>query len=133
VLIRSGQITRLDFSLTVDPVGLEPIEVVSQRVDSVLDPFVVTDAQRFTAEELRRLPVTTVEEAVALSAGAVGESYRGGRIGEQAFIVDGLGIKNQLDASTSATTLGLPTDMLAETSLITNGFSPATGRPSRRW
>jgi len=128
VLIRSGQITRLDFSLTVDPVGLEPIEVVSQRVDSVLDPFVVTDAQRFTAEELRRLPVTTVEEAVALSAGAVGESYRGGRIGEQAFIVDGLGIKNQLDASTSTTTLGLPTDMLAETSLITNGFSARYGQ-----
>jgi hypothetical protein len=102
-------------------------------VDSVLDPFVVTDAQRFTAEELRRLPVTTVEEAVALSAGAVGESYRGGRIGEQAFIVDGLGIKNQLDASTSTTTLGLPPTCWRKRHSSPTASRHATGRPSRRW
>src|SRR5437762_12389567 len=46
-------------------------------------------------------PYTTLfRSAVALSAGAVGESYRGGRLGEQAFVLDGLGVKNQVDAST---------------------------------
>jgi hypothetical protein len=128
VFVRAGQTTPLDFSLTADPVGLEPIEVIAERVDSVLDPLAVQDQQRFTAEELRRLPVSSVEEAIGLSAGAVGESYRGGRLGQQAFILDGLGLKNQLDASTGSLGVRLPPDMLAEASLITNGFSARYGQ-----
>ena len=128
VLVRAGQTTLLDFHLTADPVGLAPIEVIAERVDSVLDPLAVQDQQRFTAEELRRLPVSSVEEAIGLSAGAVGESYRGGRLGQQAFILDGLGLKNQLDASTGSLGVRLPPDMLAEASLITNGFSARYGQ-----
>jgi hypothetical protein len=128
VLVRAGQTTALDFALRPDPVGLDPIEVIAERVDSVLDPLVVTDQQRYTAEDLRRLPVSTVEEAIALSAGAVGESYRGGRLGQQAFILDGLGLKNQLDASTGSLGVRVPPDMLAEASLITNGFSARYGQ-----
>jgi hypothetical protein len=128
VLVRSGQTTPLDFFLSADPVGLAPIEVIAERVDSVLDPLAIQDQQRITAEELRRLPVSSVEEAIGLSAGAVGESYRGGRLGQQAFILDGLGLKNQLDASTGALGVRLPPDMLAEASLITNGFSARYGQ-----
>ena len=128
VLVRSGQTTALDFSLTPDPVGLAQIEVIADRVDSVLDPLAIQDQQRFTAEDLRRLPVTTVEEAIALSAGAVGGSYRGGRLGQQATILDGLGVKNQLDASTGSLGVRIPPDMLTEASLITNGFSARYGQ-----
>jgi hypothetical protein len=128
VLVRAGQTTRVDFALQADPVGLEPIEVITERVDSVLDPLAVQDQQRFTAEELRRLPVSSVAEAIALSAGAVGESYRGGRLGQQAFILDGLGLKNQLDASTGPLGLQVPPELLAEASLITNGFSARYGQ-----
>lgn len=128
VLVRAGQTTALDFVLQPDPVGLEPLEIIAERVDSVLDPLAVQDQQRFTAEDLRRLPVSTVEEAIALSAGAVGESYRGGRLGQQAFILDGLGLKNQLDASTGSLGVRVPPDLLAEASLVTNGFSARYGQ-----
>lgn len=128
VLVRAGQTTALDFALQPDPVGLEPIEVIAARVDSVLDPLAVTDQQRYTSEDLRRLPVSSVEEAIALSSGAVGESYRGGRLGQQAFILDGLGLKNQLDASSGSLGVRVPPDMLAEASLITNGFSARYGQ-----
>jgi hypothetical protein len=58
----------------------------------------------------------------------VGESYRGGRLGEQAFIIDGLGLKNQLDASTGPLGVRIPPDILTEASLITNGFSARYGQ-----
>jgi Carboxypeptidase regulatory-like domain/Outer membrane protein beta-barrel family len=128
VLVRGGQTTPLDFNLRSDPVGLEPIEVIAERVDSVLDPLAVADQQKYTAEDLRRLPVSSVEEAIALSSGAVGESYRGGRLGQQAFILDGLGLKNQLDASTGSLGVRVPPDLLAEASLVTNGFSARYGQ-----
>ena len=126
VLVRAGQTTVVNFTVAVFTIE-EPI-VVEAYADSILDPSVVASVQRIGGDELRRFPVTTVGEAVALSAGAVGESYRGGRLGQQAFVLDGLGVKNQLDASTGPLGLRVPPDLLVEASLATNGFSARYGQ-----
>jgi hypothetical protein len=127
VFVRTAQTTPLDFVLVASPIEIAPV-AVSAPVDSVLDPLAVTDAQTFDREALRRLPVSSVDEAIGLSAGSVGESYRGGRLGQQAFILDGLGLKNQLDASTGSLGIRVPPDMLTEASLVTNGFSARYGQ-----
>ena len=57
-----------------------------------------------------------------------GQSYRGGRIGEESFILDGLGVKNQLDAASGGLGLRIPPDLLGEASLVTNGFSARYGQ-----
>ena len=126
VLVRAGQNTVVNF--TVDVYTIERPIVVEAYADSILDPTVVASVQRIGGDELRRFPVTTVAEAVALSAGAVGESYRGGRLGQQAFVLDGLGVKNQLDASTGGLGVRIPPDLLVEASLATNGFSARYGQ-----
>ncbi len=126
VLVRAGQVTIVNF--TVDVFTIERPIVVEAYADSILDPTVVASVQRIGGEELRRFPVTTLEEAVSLSAGAVGESYRGGRLGQQAFVLDGLGVKNQLDASTGPLGVRIPPDLLTEASLSTNGFSARYGQ-----
>lgn len=127
VLVRSGETVTLDVALEALALQVESIAVTAVP-DRVLDPMVPQDLQRVTGEEIRRLPVTTIEEAVALSAGAVGESYRGGRLGEQSFVLDGIGVKNQLDASTGSLGLRIPPDILTEASLVTNGFSARYGQ-----
>jgi hypothetical protein len=127
VLVLSGETVTLNFALTSVALQLESL-VVQITPDRVLDPMVPQDLQRITGDEIRRLPVSTVEEAVALSAGAVGESYRGGRLGQQAFVLDGLGVKNQLDASTGPLGLRIPPDLLTEASLVTNAFSARYGQ-----
>ena len=126
VLVRAGQVTVVNF--TVDIYTIERPIVVEAYADSILDPTLVASVQRIGGDELRRFPVTTVEEAISLSAGAVGESYRGGRLGQQAFVLDGLGVKNQLDASTGPLGVRIPPDMLTEASLATNGFSARYGQ-----
>ncbi len=126
VLVRAGQVTVVNF--TVDVYTIERPIVVEAYADSILDPTVVASVQRISGDELRRFPVTTLDEAVALSAGAVGESYRGGRLGQQAFVLDGLGVKNQLDASTGPLGVRIPPDLLVEASLATNGFSARYGQ-----
>src|SRR6267378_2064154 len=126
VLVRASQVTVVNFTVGVYTIE-QPI-VVEAYADSILDPSLVATVQRLTGDELRRFPVTTLEEAVALSAGAVGESYRGGRLGQQAFVLDGLGVKNQLDASTGPLGVRIPPDMLTEASLATNGFSARYGQ-----
>jgi hypothetical protein len=120
-------ITTLDFALQPQAVELGAV-VVEAVPDAVLDPLATATVQTIRAEDLRHVPVSTLEEAVALSAGAVGESYRGGRTGEQAFVLDGLGVKNQLDASTGSLGVRIPPDILTEASLVTNGFSARYGQ-----
>ena len=127
VLVRSGETVTLNFELHPHAVAVDSI-LVEAKPDVILDPLAPQDQQRITAEEIRRLPLTTLEEAVALSAGAVGESYRGGRLGEQAFILDGLGVKNQVDASTGPLGIRIPPDILTEASLVTNAFSARYGQ-----
>lgn len=127
VLVRSGETITLNVVLESVALQIESLTVTAVP-DRVLDPMVPQDLQRITADEIRRLPVTTIEEAVALSAGAVGESYRGGRLGQQSFVLDGIGVKNQLDASTGSLGVRIPPDMLTEASLVTNGFSARYGQ-----
>ncbi|MGH7499316.1 MAG: TonB-dependent receptor [Gemmatimonadales bacterium] len=144
VFVRAGATITADFSLEASPVELAPL-VVTAPVDELLDPLATASEQKITAADLRNLPVSSLEEAVALSAGSVGTSYRGGRVGEESFILDGLGVKNQLDASSGGLGLKLPPDFLGEASLVTNGFSARYGQalsglvnvvtrdPDQRW
>jgi outer membrane receptor protein involved in Fe transport len=127
VFVRAGATTTVDFTLETNPQELAPL-VVTTPYDAVLDPLATATEQKITAADLRDLPVSTLEEAVALSAGAVGTSYRGGRIGEESFIIDGLGLKNRLDASSGGLGVQLPPDFLSEASLATNGFSARYGQ-----
>lgn len=126
VAVQSGSTTLTNFALQRQAVELAPIVVES--ADPVLDPLATSTEQVITAEDFRRLPVSSVGEAIALSAGAVGESYRGGRLGQESFIIDGLGVKNQLDASTGGLGLRIPPEMLTEASLVTNAFSARFGQ-----
>jgi hypothetical protein len=127
VFVQAGATVTLDFPLQTNPLELDPL-VVTVPVDPVLDPLATSTEQKISAEDLRELPVSSLEEAVALSAGSVGTSYRGGRVGEEAFILDGLGLKNQLDASSGGLGLNIPPDVLSEASLVTNGFSARYGQ-----
>ncbi len=129
VLVRAGETAVLDLRLQMVR-GVDTLQAidVTTTPDIVLDPLMTQTSQRITADDLRRLPVTTLEEAITLSAGAVGTSYRGGRLGQESFILDGLQVKNQLDASTGGLGLRFPPDMLTEAALVTNGFSARYGQ-----
>jgi Carboxypeptidase regulatory-like domain len=127
VFVQAGATVTVDFPLETNPLELAPL-VVTSPVDPVLDPLATATEQKISAADLRQLPVSSLEEAVALSAGSVGQSYRGGRLGEEAFILDGMGVKNQLDASSGGLGLVIPPDVLSEASLVTNGFSARYGQ-----
>jgi outer membrane receptor protein involved in Fe transport len=127
VVVRSGETTSLTIVIVSGSVELDELAVEAGPTDP-LDALSTRTEQRYTAEDLRNLPISSLDEALTLSAGAVGTSYRGGRPGEQSFILDGLGVKNQLDASTNQIGLRIPTDILTEATLVTNGFSAKYGQ-----
>ena len=127
LLVRGGGTTVLDLILQPDAVPVDSISIKAAP-DPALDPLATATEQKITGEEIRRMPISTLDEAISLSAGAVGQSYRGGRLGQQSFVLDGMGVKNQLDASTNSLGIRIPTSMVTEASLTTNAFSARYGQ-----
>ena len=126
ILVRGGEVVHLELGMAPVAVEVESL-VVRQQRDPILDPLAPAAIQRITAKDFRNLPITTLDDALALSGGTVDQSVRGGRPGEQAFVLDGVGVKNQLDASTSGPGTQIPPDMLQEASLVSNSFSARYG------
>ena len=127
ISIRPREMTRADVRMAPFAVQLASLTAVGVQ-DPVTDPLATATEQHISADEIRRLPITTLEDAIALQAGVVGGSYRGGRPGDQAYVLDGFGIKNQFDASTNSTGLRIPPDLITEASLVTNAFSARYGQ-----
>jgi outer membrane receptor protein involved in Fe transport len=127
VLVTAGRSVVVDFALAADAIPLPAVEVEAAP-DALLDPRAPQTSQTIDAAELRELPVTTLAEAIALQAGVVQGSFRGGRLGQELLVVDGLGVKNQLDAASGRLGLRIPTVALEEATLVTNGFSAQYGQ-----
>ena len=130
VLVQAGEVAALELVLAPSEGSVDTLQAIDVTTvpDVVLDPLVPSMTQRITGDDLRQLPVSSLEEAVQLAAGVVGGSFRGGRVGQEAIILDGLTVKNQLDASTGELGLRFPPDMLTEAAVVTNGFSARYGQ-----
>lgn len=127
VLVSSGHTTDVDFVISSEAVALPGVSVEG-AADRLLDPREPQAIQRISTADLRELPLTTLQEAVEVQAGVVGGSFRGGRVGEELLVVDGLGVKNQLDASSGEVGIRIPTIALQEATLVTDAFSAQYGQ-----
>jgi len=127
VQVGFGRTVVLDFELAAEAVEL-PGVAVEASPDPLLDPRKPQAIQYITSQDLRTLPITTLQQAVEIQAGVVGGSFRGGRVGQEALVIDGLGFKNQLDASSGQFGVRIPTAAIEEASVVTNGFSALYGQ-----
>ncbi len=151
-LILAGQTTTVDASLSSTVVQLEGITIAAEA-----EPLVPRDntatKQRLTAERLDETPATRLEDMLTLEAGvqiggrdAMGRGLRirGGRLGEEGMVVDGVMVRNftanpfrtgqgwifdQEVGSTSedATPLEFSTESVEEVDIITGGFQAEYG------
>ena len=102
VMLLAGQTTTVDGTLSSTVVELEGITVEGES--EVLIPRDNTvSKQRLTAEKLNDTPTTKLEDLMVLEAGVQiggeggksrGLRIRGGRLGEEAMVVDGVTVRN---------------------------------------
>ena len=114
-------------------IGLEttPLEVAGITVTAdpspLMEPERTVSHQVVIGRELRELPVDAVEEAVELAAGVTEGHFRGGRIGQETYVIDGVELKNQLEASSRGLGLEYSPTALEEVDVITGGFGAEYG------
>src|SRR5206468_4878512 len=93
VQVNAGQSATVEFVLG-ESKSVKQFEEIEVRAEKRIDTKSSTSKQSISSEKLRELPVDNLREAVAVKAGVVASSdglhFRGGRVGEVKFQIDGV-------------------------------------------
>ncbi len=123
VVVSADLTARLDLVLKDAAVQLTEVVVHSQR--PVVDVGRTNSLQSVSAKEIAKLPVQELSDVVNLQAGVVDGHFRGGRVGEVQYQVDGVSVNNAYDNSSS---LRLDRSLLEEVQVISGTFDAEYGQ-----
>jgi outer membrane receptor protein involved in Fe transport len=124
--VLADQTYALDLALKETVLQGQEVTVVAER--DVVKRDVPATVRSVTSAEMTQLPVTTYRDALARTAGVVGQAnnlhIRGGRNDEILFLVDGMVVKDPQFATRS---LDVTQDAIGEMQVLTAGFSAEYG------
>lgn len=126
VVVPLGRPATVRIELEPEPVRVEGVTVDARRV-RLIEPEISTTRQVLLGREVRDLPIDLVEEVIELTPGVSGGHFRGGRVGQEVLLLDGLELKNPLEASRTGSGLELPPSALEQVEVMTGGLGASTG------
>jgi hypothetical protein len=100
-------------------------EVVIQAERPIIDVRVTSTRATVTADQIKDLPVQELQEIVNLQAGVVDGHFRGGRLGEVQYQVDGVSVN---DPYTNKSSLSLDRSLIQEVQVISGVFDAEYGQ-----
>jgi outer membrane receptor protein involved in Fe transport len=123
VVVNAGKTTRIDFNLRSEVLTTGEVVVTAQRPDVERDKTSTSEIVR--ADEVQSLPgVRDIGDVLNLAADVNDGHFRGGREGEEYYLLQGMGIVNPLDRSSAF----LPImSGVEEVEVITSGFGAQYG------
>ena len=110
---------------TLKETAVEMQEVVVRSTRPVVDVGKTSSLASVSSAEIAKLPVQELNDIVNLQAGVVDGHFRGGRIGEVQYQVDGVSVNNAYD---NKTTLRLDRSLLEEVQVISGTFDAEYGQ-----
>jgi carboxypeptidase family protein len=126
VPVRAGRSAEVTFELSATAVTVPGVVVQADRV-RLIEPEISSTHEVIVAREIRDLPIDRLQEIIELTTGVSEGHFRGGRVGQEVYVIDGLVLKNQFEASSQGFGLELSPTSLEEVDVITGGFGAAFG------
>ncbi len=126
VEIRAGRRTTLPIELTVAALEIEPLVVEAARIP-LIEPEVSESHHVLLGRQLRELPTDATEDVIELTPGVSDGHFRGGRVGQETYVIDGFGLKNQLEGSSQGLGLEFAPTALEEIEVTTGGVGAEYG------
>ncbi len=123
VVVSSDNTTPLDLPLEEAPVAMDEVVVSAQR--PVVDLKLTSNMAAVDRAQINSLPVQELADVVNLQAGVVDGHFRGGRIGEVQYQVDGVSVNNAYDNKSS---LRIDRSLLEEVQVISGTFDAEYGQ-----
>ncbi|WP_228350299.1 TonB-dependent receptor [Rhodocaloribacter litoris] len=123
VIVHANRTTTVDFVLTDAAIGAGEVVVTAERPDVERDKTSTSYVVR--PEEVQALPgIRDIGDVLRLSSDVVDGHFRGGRLGEEFYSVQGMGIMNPLDNSAAFMPI---MSAVEEVEVITSGFGAQYG------
>lgn len=122
VVVTSDLTTRQDFQLEQATLDLGEVVVTAEK--PMIEKDVTSSRTIKSGEDMVAMPVDNINEIVGMTAGVVGNNFRGGRATEVNYFVDGASIMDPVAGTQRGS---VPTDALEELSTETGGFSAEYG------
>jgi len=123
VQVSVNQTTKLDATLQTEEITTEAIVVTAEK--PVVDVGLTSTVATITDREIRSLPVQELQEIVNLQAGVVEGHFRGGRLGEVQYQVNGVSVNNVFDNQSS---VRIDRSLIQEIQVITGTFDAEYGQ-----
>ena len=121
--VSADQTTDLDLRLESTPLELEEVVITAER--PVVDVNTTSNIASVTRREIESLPVQELSDIVNLQAGVIDGHFRGGRIGEVQYQVDGVTVNNPYDNRAGIT---LDRSLLEEVQVVSGTFDAEYGQ-----
>lgn len=123
VRISSDKTTNLDITLEDEMIIGEQVVVVADK--PIVEFNSTSSVVSVGKDEIDKLPVQNLDEIVNLQAGVVDGHFRGGRLGEVQYQVDGVSVNNPYNNSSS---LKLDRSIIEEVQVISGTFDAKYGQ-----
>ncbi|MFZ5516911.1 MAG: TonB-dependent receptor [Candidatus Zhuqueibacterota bacterium] len=123
VLVTVDHTTNLDAVLDESTIEGETVTITAER--PVVELNYTSSLSTVTSKEIEAMPVRELKDIIDLQAGVVDGHFRGGRIGEVQYLVNGVSINNSYDNSS---TLELDRSLLQEVQVISGTFDAEYGQ-----
>ena len=123
VKINSDQTTRIDVTLASEVIEGQTVTITAQR--PLVEFNQTSSVATIGKDDIANLPVQDLNQIVNLQAGVIDGHFRGGRIGEVQYQVDGVTVNNPFNNSS---TLQLDKSVLQEVQVISGTFDAKYGQ-----
>jgi len=117
------QTTKLDIEMGEQAVQVQTVEVTASK-PLVQKDLTSTEAS-ISGNNISMLPVEDVQSVINLQAGVVDGHFRGGRIGEVKYLIDGVSVN---DVYSGEATMEASTNSIQELQVITGTFNAEYGQ-----
>ena len=101
IVVKIDLTTNADVELSSEAVTLG--EVVVQASQPLVTKDLTSTSAIVTSEDIKMMPVENLNQVVNLQAGVVAGHFRGGRLGEVAYLIDGIPVNDVYNGSVSVT------------------------------
>lgn len=122
IVVSVDQTTKLDFKLNEQAVQLENIVVSATK--PIIQKDLTSTVSAVSGEEISMLPLEDVQSVVNLQAGVVNGHFRGGRIGEVKYLIDGVSAN---DVFSGLPTIQAEVNSIEEVQVLTGTFNAEYG------
>ena len=123
VRVSADQTTRLDFELSEQAVEINSVIVTATK--PLIQKDLTSTQSSISGSSISMLPVEDVQSVVNLQAGVVDGHFRGGRLGEVKYLIDGVSVN---DVYSGEATMQASTNSIQELQVITGTFNAEYGQ-----